>query len=95
MNDQVLGYKKLLTVRDGKPLYKKALDLLQQARPSSTRGSISRARQPSGRADIEDAVLMLAVEDLDTAMRVRSELRRPYGGRRADPGPVRGRTPAS
>jgi hypothetical protein len=68
MNDQVLGYKKLLAVKDGKPLYKKALELLQQAKAIFDEGLYFEGQEPSGRADIEDTVLMHACDDLDTAI---------------------------
>jgi hypothetical protein len=68
MNDQVLGHKKLPAVKDGKPLYKKALELLQQAKGIFDEGLYFEGQEPSGRADIEDTVLMHACDDLDTAI---------------------------
>ena len=65
MNDQVLGHKKLLAVEDGKPLYKKALELLRQAKAIFDEGLYFEGQEPSGRADIEDTVLMHVCDDLD------------------------------
>ena len=69
MSDQVLGYKKLLAVEDGKPLFMKALRLLQQARAIFNEGCYFEGQVPSGGADIEDTVLSFACDDLDTAIK--------------------------
>lgn len=68
MNDQVLGYNNLLAVKDGKPLYEKALELLQEARAIFDHGCCFEGQEPSGGDDIEDTVLMCALDDLDSAI---------------------------